>query len=330
MLMRYFALLALLLLSACATPDYSAAPAPNAPPVYDPIYEREMANYRLQQAQAAILSTQEAETRQGEMTRFRQTEISSEVQGTQSALLAQGTSVALEQTQIAPTQQYEQRQATAQAQVVAAAYTATPAMATAQALGAAVEAGRMRVEQDRLRRQVWTWSAGIAIILIGAAGFEAIRKYADWQIQREQIVVGLRAAEDFVFNYDEWKWEKANKPSALPSIRSAPPRLEQHGSYNISPPDKKGESQLVGEFLRAALAVAGPGARQIPRWDKLGVTSDQAQAAIHALRVAQAVEVRPSQGTYVRDGTLGDLAYRFDTGRLSLTPLPHRGPPPNP
>jgi hypothetical protein len=110
-----------------------------------------------------------------------------------------------------------------------------------------------------------------------------------------------------------------------------PPRLEQHGTYNLSPTDKAADGEaLVGDFLRKAMQVAGPGAKQLPRWDKLGITSQEAQAAVHILRSSQAVTVRPSQGTYVKDGTLGDLVYRLDTQQLRLTPLPRQGVPPGP
>ena len=167
-------------------------------------------------------------------------------------------------------------------------------------------------------------SGGVVIFLVGL-------DLGAWLIERDKMRQA-RFDSQFgftVYDYDAGRWileAPSDKYRSLPAPRPQSVKVSPGQVYATSTPNTTVEP-LVREFLEAAARHAenGKDDNKIPSWRQLpGWTSERWQRAVDVLKVSRVVDPRDMVGTFVREGTIGDVLYQLDTHQLKLTPLPHR------
>lgn len=233
----------------------------------------------------------------------------------------------------------ETRQAAETAQAEQHARQTQVAGPTATAEQLILDHERKLLEQTQYRDYFWLWfwpvAAVIILIVLVAAGIVSIRM--GWilvQDHRKNRAVqnSVRAERGRVMPLVDGALPAGYLDTASPiMMRGAPDPVHKIGHTGMvlaSPmPPRNGNgngANLQGKviaFLERVIEVQGSDSTTIPRWDKLGVTSDTWKEMIRPLVEKRVVDVQARVITRVSDeiGTVADLLDMIELGRLQLT-----------
>ena len=302
-----------------------------APVAYDPYTlaaigenESRAAQELINVANNQMTATAQHMINEGEYTTFMQTQLAAKGQATGTAIANYEWEVSVQATQQAPAVAIQMAQMTVYAEATGAALTQTPAVATAAALSSATTKQQALSYVVPLGVTFLFLSGGAMIFLVGI-------DLGAWFIERDKMRQA-RYDSQFGFttyDYDSGRWilqSPSDKYKRLPAINHYRPdvKVSPGGVTATSAPVTTVEP-LVREFLEAAARNAENGINdnKIPSWRNLpGWTSERWQRAVDVLKVNRIVDPRDRVGTFVKDGTIGDVLYQLDTQQLHLTPLP--------
>ena len=196
---------------------------------------------------------------------------------------------------------------------------------------AAVKIHEANVTKSQALSYIIPLGATFLFLAGGAVIFLVGLDLGAWLIERDKMRQA-RFDSQFgftVYDYDAGRWmleAPSDKYRSLPAPKhNSQVRFSANKSTAVSSMNARDIDPLVYNFLEKVRDKFGPDVIQLPRWDKLGVTSETWQSAVNVMKVNRIVDPRPREGTYIRDGkTVGDIIYMLDTDELVLTPLPHR------
>ena len=280
---------------------------------------------------AAIKGTQSQLASKGEELAIDERRIEAEVRGTQAALIAEETAIALQLTAQAPALALQSTQVEIYRAATQSALEATPLAATAVALAAAGLVHEANVTKQQALSYIIPLGATFLFLAGGVVIFLVGLDLGAWLIERDKMRQA-RFDSQFgftVYDYDAGRWileAPSDKYRSLPAPKpNSQVRFSANKSTAVSSMNARDIDPLVYNFLEKVRDKFGPDVIQLPRWDKLGVTSETWQSAVNVMKVNRIVDPRPREGTYIRDGkTVGDIIYMLDRDELVLTPLPHR------
>jgi hypothetical protein len=278
-------------------------------------------------------------TEQGQMNAIVAERLEIEKQGTQAALANFAEEVAIKGTAEAPIVAMNQMQATMQAEATAAVATATAYAPTLVANMVAIEKEKSNLDRTRVMNTIIPPAVVVALVIFAVAGFlfimdlgEGVKKWIDWRIQKERILVsirdGLYGTQTWDTNEQKWYIETNDKYKKIPVNHGDRPLLRDDGVKYAPPNHAKNTTALplIQAVLEAAIRKEGPNGVRIPRYDKLdNVTRTDWQKAREELAAEGLVDIRDKEGTYITRGDLSTVLYQIDEKLLKLSPSPTRG-----
>ena len=301
-----------------------------APVAYDPYARLNLAEQVARDAEAQIQATARQLEAEDQLTVARTTQLAAEVYATSAALEHQATAIALEATQQAPALFIQATQVAIYEHATQAALEATPLAATAQALVAAAAVNDSRAYREQVMSYVVPLGVTFLFLAGGAMIFLVGLDLGAWLIERDKMRQA-RYDSQFGFttyDYDAARWvleAPSDKYRSLPRPRKAEVTLSPGGVTAVSTISARDADPLVYNFLEKVKDKFGANVTQLPRWDKLGVTSETWQSAVHVMKANHIVDPRPREGTFIRDGkTVGQILYALDMDELILTPPPRQ------
>lgn len=276
----------------------------------------------------ALISTQSAGTREALSA------IATQAAGTQAAMAAQQTR---EAAMAAPAA--TQTQSAKEAPAIAATQTQIAAAASVEGSKAT-------------REQVLVWVVPACLLVVAFFIGWSIKARTDWKIEKERMASSIRETRDgsarYLYdpNMDQWIWELFKAAAAVrrygqhvsdfddaepaDPVEVSPRGITSTGPLRLSEPN--GTHAKAERLLRESLTRLGDDAVQIltlEEAEKIGVSPWHWRTITDALEELGLIDKR-NNGTFVRDGNVGDVLYKLETRQVHLRPRSKTPSPPPP